>query len=465
VFPSRRPAILLSLVTLLLASLTGCADSPAGKNLEQSLAADPKLKDNAIALEQSATDPKAQNQTLAQLPSDFPSEIPPYPLAELQQVTPPTAQSDGNSTTRWTSADPVNLVQNFYQKQFQDSNWQLLSQPTVDEVGGTFEARQNDLKVKVSIQPIQSNGTNTGSSSATPSPSQAAGEQNSGAATELTIEYVRDRSDTAAQPTANATPLAPTPTPTPTAQPTATPQANNPTNTSNSLVFSDINKAPTELRSHITDLAQLGVLALNPGGSKQNPSATSTQFEPNKPISHREFARWLIATNNQIYANNPAKQIRLATDSSQPTFQDVPRTDPDFPAIQGLAEAGLIPSPLSGDSTAVLFRPGAALTREQMLVWKLPLDTRLASTATIDSVKQTWGFQDVAKIDPKALRSVLTDFQNGDTSNIRRVFGYTTLFQPKKSVTRAEAAATLWYFGTQNEGISAKEVLQAKPQQ
>jgi len=83
-------------------------------------------------------------------------------------------------------------------------------------------------------------------------------------------------------------------------------------------------------------------------------------------------------------------------------------------------------------------------------------------SASIDAVKQTWGFQDVSKIDPKALRAVLADFQNGEFANIRRVFGYTTLFQPKKPVTRAEAAATLWYFGSQGEGLSAKEAQQLK---
>ncbi|MFM6397433.1 MAG: S-layer homology domain-containing protein, partial [Planktothrix sp.] len=44
---------------------------------------------------------------------------------------------------------------------------------------------------------------------------------------------------------------------------------------------------------------------------------------------------------------------------------------------------------------------------------------------------------------------------------------FTTLFQPKKNVTRAEAAATLWFFGFQGEGISAKDALidTPKPQQ
>jgi len=60
---------------------------------------------------------------------------------------------------------------------------------------------------------------------------------------------------------------------------------------------------------------------------------------------------------------------------------------------------------------------------------------------------------------------VLADFQNSDRSNIRRVFGYTTLFQPKKPVTRAEAAAALWYFGSSSEGLSAQDAIQLKSQQ
>lgn len=421
------------------------------------MAADPNLQENPATVGQSGSDRNVQTSPTVNLPSDFPSEINKYPLAQLQEVKLPnsTTPAEQATLTRWSSGDPVNLVQNFYQKQFQENNWQLLSQPT-DDAGGTFEAKRNDLKVTVSIQPISS-ATNTSSAS------QPTANQNSAAATEFTIQYERVSSDTTATAPQPEATNSPTPTasltPTPSAQPTATPQTETATNTTNNVnVFSDLNNAPKELHSYVTDIAQLGVLTLNPSNSKQNQSAANTKFEPNKAISHREFARWLIATSNKMNANNPAKQIRLATDASQPAFQDVAKTDPDFPAIQGLAEAGIIPSPLSGDSTAVLFRPGAALTREQLLMWKVPLDTRLASSATIDSVKQTWGFQDVAKIDPKALRSILTDFQNGDTSIIRRVFGYTTLFQPKKSVTRAEAAAALWYFGTQNEGISAKEL-------
>ncbi len=210
-------------------------------------------------------------------------------------------------------------------------------------------------------------------------------------------------------------------------------------------------------------MAALGVLSLDSQTTKSNSHATAKQFEPSKIITRREYARWLVAANNAMYANNPAKQIRLASASTQPAFSDVSAKNPDFPAIQGLAEAGLVPSSLSGDSTSVLFRPDAPLTREQLLLWKLPLDTRQAlPSANLDAVRQTWGFQDAGKIEPKALKAVLADFQNAEQSNIRRVFGYTTLFQPKKPVTRAEAVTALWYFGTQGEGISAADALKLK---
>jgi hypothetical protein len=222
---------------------------------------------------------------------------------------------------------------------------------------------------------------------------------------------------------------------------------------STSQRFGDTDQAPEELRQYIIDLAELGVF-----GDQE-----SNEFKPNQEITRREYARWLVAANNLIYGDRPASRIRLGNSSSQPAFQDVPRNDPDFAAIQGLAEAGLIPSPLSGDSTTVTFRPDAPLTRENLILWKMPIDTRQTlPNASLEAVQQTWGFQDTARIDPKALRAVLADFQNGELSNIRRAFGYTTLFQPKKTVTRAEAAAVLWYFGIQGEGLSAKDALQTE---
>ncbi|MFB2837124.1 S-layer homology domain-containing protein [Floridanema evergladense] len=436
---TKRPAISLSLIILLLSSLTACASNPGSKNWEQSFAADPQLKGNSINLGQNVANPNPKNQPPAELPADFPTQIPRYPNAQLQEVT----STAPITNTRWFSPDSADKIQAFYQQQLQKNDWRILEQP--NQPTGSLTAKLNDLKVTVAAVPTQNPGV-----------------------TEFTLQYLKETPSTTAEttpentvtpsPTTEATPeVATTPTPQETSAPDAT------ILTGTSIAFSDVNKAPKELRSYITELAELGVLTPAKTAGKTDPN--STIFEPNKVITKREFARWLMAANNQIQANQPAKQIRLANESSQAAFQDVPRTDSDFAAIQGLAEAGIIPSQLSGDNTALLFRPDAPLTREQMILWKVPLDSKLVTSgATFETIKQTWGFQDTFKIEPKALKAVLTDFQNGDASNIRRVFGYTTLFQPKKPVTRAEAAGTIWFFGTPTEGISAQEALKVKNQ-
>ena len=82
------------------------------------------------------------------------------------------------------------------------------------------------------------------------------------------------------------------------------------------------------------------------------------------------------------------------------------------------------------------------------------------SAETVETVQKTWGFQDAAKVTPSILGALVADYQNGDRANLRRAFGYTLLFQPQKPVTRAEAAAALWYFGTEEDGISATEILE-----
>jgi hypothetical protein len=237
------------------------------------------------------------------------------------------------------------------------------------------------------------------------------------------------------------------------------PSSSSASSASTAQTFSDISQVPEEVRPYIQDLAKLGVFSSN------STSANSGQFRPNAQITRREYARWLVGANNAIYANRPTQKIRLGDSTDQPVFQDVPRNDPDFAAIQGLAEAGIIPSPLSGDPTAVTFRPNAPLTRESLIQWKAPMDLRQTlPNATVQAIQQSWGFQDANKISPKSLRAVLADYQNGDLSNIRRAFGYTTLLQPQKIVTRAEAAATLWFFGSQGDGLSAQDALQAKQQ-
>lgn len=449
-----KSARLASLTCLLLA-VTACANNPNAQQLEQTLAADPELEKNRpfnSGTSPQSTDPKPT--AIAQLPADFPSEIPRYPDAQLVASVPAENESSPLET-RWATVDPINVVQSFYQQEFQKNNWQIIDPPPGEETDTTtIEARRNDLLVRIAIAPRT---TSTPQPNATPTPSQPTPGIDPAASTEFTIQYQR-----------NAPPTAVTPTP----SPEASGENSDRTQTGNSVTsdtanrsFKDLSQAPQELQQYITDLAALGVLPLEPTNVKSSQADPVGQFNPSKIVSRREFARWLFEANNRIQATRPALQIRAASSATQPAFRDVPRNDPDFSIIQGLAEAGLIPSSLSGDATAILFRPDAPLTREQLILWKVPLDTRQAlPNASLEAVRESWGFQDAARIDPKALRAVLADFQNGEQSNIRRVFGYTTLLQPKKPVTRAEAASAIWFFGNGGEGMTAQEALKAQQQ-
>ncbi|NCJ05907.1 hypothetical protein GS597_05145 [Synechococcales cyanobacterium C] len=222
----------------------------------------------------------------------------------------------------------------------------------------------------------------------------------------------------------------------------------------------DLDRAqvPAELREYLEDLDRLGVLSV-PGETE------AANFDPNAVIQRRTFARWLLAVNNRFYRDRTPRQIRPAVPTATPIFADVPARDPDFAAIQGLADAGYIPSPLTGDSQQVQFQPDAPLTRETLLIWKVPLDLqRLLPTGTATQVQQAWGFQDANRIGAAALSAVLADHQNGDLANIRRLIGSSLLLQPQKPVTHAEAAATLWFVGIQGEGVSAKDLLRAERQ-
>ncbi|MEM9089995.1 MAG: S-layer homology domain-containing protein [Cyanobacteria bacterium P01_F01_bin.53] len=249
--------------------------------------------------------------------------------------------------------------------------------------------------------------------------------------------------------------------------------------------YTDLAKAPEELQPYLVDLLELGLLEVRPPAAAPTPAPSTAssdgdssdgaaapakpkpapappkadEFRPNQAVTRREYARWLLAANNRFYSGQRTRKISPGVSSAKPVFQDVKVNDPDFDAIQGLAEAGIIPSPLTGSSTTVTFRPDAPLTRKDLLLWKVPLDTRqLLPQATAAAVQQAWGFQDAGKIEPRALQAVLADHQNGDFSNIRRAFNYTTLFQPDKAATRSEAAAVIWRFGNSTEGITAAEL-------
>lgn len=398
-----HPRQLRCLLTIAIAIvISGCN----GGKLQNTLAPDPKLKDPTA--DSRSASPEVSTNTL-------PSDLPLYPQAKLQSTT---QNGELGTVTTWATPDPIDLVYAFYQKELAAKQWQISTQPS-DSTPQLVATKESS---GVTIAP------------------QVSTEKQQPGVTTYTISL-------------QTTTASPTPTPTATSNPTASSSPSTASPTPGTKPVGS-NFSPTNTADYLTDLTKLGVLS-------SADTTTAGKIPPvNRPVTRREYARWLIAAYNKINGTKPTQQLKLATTDTKPAFQDVPTTNPDFPSIQGLAEAGIIPSSLSGDPTSVLFRPDAPVTREQLILWKVPLDTRQSlPNASLEAVKQTWGFQDAGKVDPNALRAVLADFQNGDRSNIRRMFGYTTLFQPKKTVNLGEVAIAIWYFGANSEGMSARDAI------
>jgi hypothetical protein len=171
--------------------------------------------------------------------------------------------------------------------------------------------------------------------------------------------------------------------------------------------------------------------------------------DPQQIITRARYARALVtAYNHQESTTTNHQTIRPVAANAQPIFSDVPRDRTDFASIQALAEAGLIPSSLSGDTSATKFNPDLPLTRQDLIQWKSPIDVReLPPSSTPANISQTWKFIDANKIDPRSIPAIVNDYHLGEKSNIRRTFGYVNLLQPQKPVTIAEAALTLSSFG------------------
>jgi hypothetical protein len=438
-------SVSLSAIALVI-GLSACANSPNSETLERTFAADPLLEENEGTPVAPPPPPDLALEGMqgsSELPEDFPETIPPYPNGEFIRTiapneTPESTEAEAGVVTLWQTSDTAEQVLNFYQQQFNQPNWEIVPQTNQTGPQGNLIARQGlDLLVNIDVEPQIGIGE-------TP-PERV----------EFLISYVRSNpaqttGETPGDQPPNAIALEAA---TPVSQPTSEPEETPATPTA-------IEQVPEQLQPYLRDLENMGIAIAQPPGNP-SPNATESAVDLNQGISRQQFARWLLEVNNKIYANQSGKQIRLAPTTANPAFSDVNRNHPDFPVIQGLAEAGIIPSALSGDSSATTFRPDAIVTREQLLVWKVPLDIRRnLPSASVDAIKESWGFQDAGKIDPNALRAVYADYQNGDRSNIRRAFGYTTLFQPKKEVTRAEAAAALWFFGVQGEGLAVPDVME-----
>ncbi|KAL1218690.1 hypothetical protein V5N11_009819 [Cardamine amara subsp. amara] len=167
--------------------------------------------------------------------------------------------------------------------------------------------------------------------------------------------------------------------------------------------------------------------------------------------TRREFARWVVASSNALSRNSaskvyPAMYIENVTELA---FDDITPEDPDFPFIQGLAEAGLISSKLSNhdmpsaESNPFKFSPESPLTRQDLLSWKMALEFRQLPEADSKKLYQLSGFRDIDKINPEAWPALIADLSAGEHGITALAFGRTRLFQPSKAVTKAQTAVSL----------------------
>ncbi len=196
--------------------------------------------------------------------------------------------------------------------------------------------------------------------------------------------------------------------------------------TASPAALSDI--AGVNGEKEVTELAQLGVV-----------DPTSGTFDPGAPIKRRDFIRWLVRANNALWSDTPTKLVKLADKTEASYFSDVSTSDPDFPYVQGMQDAGYAVG--FPDKT---FRPDQPLTREQMFAIKNVFDRGSVDsglTSKIDYARNTvmppW--KDRQAISKTYVAAIATG-SNGGSDSFGRVYGASSLFHPQMEVTRAQAA-------------------------
>ncbi|MBA0805733.1 hypothetical protein Gohar_005224 [Gossypium harknessii] len=166
----------------------------------------------------------------------------------------------------------------------------------------------------------------------------------------------------------------------------------------------------------------------------------------------REYARWLVRTSS-LLERNPRHRIVpcIALSGSETSaFDDIGANDPDFESIQALAEAGIIPSKLSGRNTAsdgskgeINFFPDRFISREDLINWKALVEYDF-EPGVIEQISRTKAdFMDLKEISPDSSPGLFIDMLAGEKSILRKVFGQIKRFQSNKPSTKAQVAVAL----------------------
>ncbi|KAI6676986.1 hypothetical protein NL676_037782 [Syzygium grande] len=173
----------------------------------------------------------------------------------------------------------------------------------------------------------------------------------------------------------------------------------------------------------------------------------------NELCTRREYARWLVRLSSSL-ERNPKRRIvpSLSLSGSEvAAFDDVSVEDPDFGAIQALAEAGIISSKLSGENSSsffsdrhsMLFFPERLISRQDLINWRVQLEYDFVPGLEEEISKKKVGFMDMREISPNISAEFFVDLLAGDRSIMRKVFGQSKRFQPNKPSTKAQAAVAL----------------------
>ncbi|KAA3460729.1 valS [Gossypium australe] len=147
--------------------------------------------------------------------------------------------------------------------------------------------------------------------------------------------------------------------------------------------------------------------------------------------TRREYARWLVRTSS-LLERNPRHRIVpcIALSGSETSaFDDIGANDPDFESIQALAEAGIIPSKLSGRNTSdgskgeINFYPDRFISREDLINWKALVEYDF-EPGVIEQISRTKAdFMDLKEISPDSSPGLFIDMLAGEKSILRKVFG------------------------------------------
>ena len=169
-------------------------------------------------------------------------------------------------------------------------------------------------------------------------------------------------------------------------------------------------------------------------------------FRPYDPLTRAEFVRWLVRSNNAMAQGNTSSMIRLADPSSDVTFVDVPKSNPDFPYIQGMANAGYV---IGVDSKH--FAPGRNITREELVaIFVSRMVGSNIKPSTPDQIAGDVGLSDAQDISKPYWGAIESDHWSGlfgSNHVLNRVYGSIKVFHPHKFATRTDAALAVQTFG------------------